>query len=98
MILSSSLVENHNLVAESIFGTSQNMGLGGVWRVPGRMSGWCLCSVWGEGVWGGRVWDGTVGCLGVPGRCLGVRKGSRGCLGAQVGVWGVSGGSRGVVG
>ena len=73
---------NHNLVAESVFGTSQNMGLGAVWRVPGRMSWWCPDSVLGEWVWSGWVWEGTVGYLGVPRRCL------RG----QAEVWGLPGG------
>ena len=35
MILSSSLVGNHNFAAESVFGTSQNGGLGDVWDVCG---------------------------------------------------------------
>ena len=59
MILSSSLVGNHNLGAESVFGTSQNGGLGDVWGVFGDgdwvVSGWCLegC-LWWEGL--GGVW------------------------------------------
>ena len=63
MILTFSLVGNHNLVAKSVLDFSQKWGLGGVWGVCGGVSrgvsGWCL-----EGcLWWGSVWGLSGSCL-----------------------------------